>query len=259
MSYRVFTVLFLLLASILPGGDAVAQNFGNDLVDTGAVDFLNRSQRALFVSFTVESGLPAPVAWSSNCPRHNKEVRIAPGQNCRASVPASAGVSRFCASEFPSPPGKAANCFEPSNKTVIETNFASGAGCYPTSQKSCIWYDIRVVPPNCTDCDWLKDNCKDSGGPAFNVPVRLSCAGGPAFTCRGPIGPVGPYGAQYPTQCGAPSAAPNCIGGLNAACLQAYFYPMSTSGACKYPTALPQPIGQCAQGQTLFVTFLDGN
>jgi hypothetical protein len=67
MAFRIFTVLFSLLASILlPGPDAVAQNFGNDLVDTGAVDFLNRSQRALFVSFTVESGLPAPVTWSSN-------------------------------------------------------------------------------------------------------------------------------------------------------------------------------------------------
>ncbi len=251
-----------LAAWLAPIGAASAQNFGNSLVATGDVEFFNRSPRVLFVAFSVESHLPAQISWTPSCARFNNEVRIAPGERCRASVPFSVGPARFCASEYPSPAGKTANC-GPGNRTIIEANFTSDLGCrlpgeIQSNQKNCTWYDIRVVPPNCTDCDWLSNNCRDAGGPAYNVPVALSCAGAPTFTCRGPIAPVGPYGAKYPAYCGAPYSAPNCVGGLNPTCLQAYFYPMSTSGACKYPTTLPQPNGRCPDGQTLFVTFLEG-
>jgi hypothetical protein len=89
------------------------------------------------------------------------------------------------------------------------------------------------------------------------VPVQLACSGAATFTCRGPVTSTG-TGAKYPFNCGSPFSQPSCVGGLNAACLQAYFYPMSTSGACKYPASKPQPIAQCREGETLFVIFLDG-
>lgn len=252
---RILTVLFALLCA----APAAAQDFGSGLVDTGNVIVVNRRTQPIYVAFSAQPGVLGPVTWSSSCQRYNNEVRIYPGQSCRASVPASAGPARFCASEYPTPAGKAPNCFDAqrTNQTIVETNFSNGVGCYP-SQKSCIWYDINVTPASCTDCEWQADNCKAQGGPAYNLPVHLACPGSPSFTCRGPIAPMGPNNTKYPSQCGLPFAAPNCIGGLNAACLQAFFFPMSTSGACKYPPTLPRPIAQCPQGEPLTVTFLDG-
>ena len=267
LSKRIFSVFFLLALTALSGA-AYAQTYGNGLIPSSSVTFVNRSANPRYVAFSVQSGNPGPVVWSSDCERFNNQIYLAPGQVCSASVPSSAGPSRFCARENPAPPGKSPSCFaaQAENLTIIGTNFTSGAGCNRSGdplgvdvvQKSCVWYEISVVPESCTNCAWYGDNCKNGGGPSYNAPVQLSCAGAPTFTCRGPIGPLGAYGAKYPQNCGAPFNQPSCIGGLNGACLQAYFFPMSTSGACKYPTDKPQPNAQCPQGQTLFVTFLDG-
>ncbi|MGJ0506582.1 MAG: hypothetical protein ACR652_05485 [Methylocystis sp.] len=259
----VFRRLLLLLpfcaALISAGAPAVAQDFANGLVDAVTVDIVNRRPVPIYVVFSSRTSLPAQASWTASCLRFNNEVRIFPGQTCRASVPTSVGPSRICASETPTAPGKSPNCYDAqrTNQTIIDTNFSLAAGCYP-GQKGCVWYSVNVAPANCTDCEWQANNCRDEGGPAYNLPVRLSCAGSPSFTCRGPVAPVGAYGAKYPANCGAPYVYPNCIGGVTATCLQAYFYPMSASGACKYPATLPQPIAQCAQGQTLLVNFLDG-
>jgi hypothetical protein len=262
LSLRLFKAIVFLVAALplFAIGPARAQTYGSGLVADGSVNFTNRSARPLYVAFSVAPGRPGPVVWSAGCQRFNEQVRLAPGESCVASVPASAGPARFCAAENPEPAGKTPNCYDAQkrNQTIIETNFANGQGCRPTTQNSCVWYDVSIIPESCTNCGWLANNCKDSGGVSYNVPVQLSCRSAPSFTCRGPVAPLGVYGVKFPTNCGTPFNQPNCIGGLNGACLQAYFYPMSTSGACAYPTSKPQPNGQCQQGETLYATFLDG-
>jgi len=260
LRHRLLAMVLMLSVTLALGGTAGAQSFGNGLVAASTVGFLNRSSRTLYVSFAVQPGRIAQILWSPACERFNDQVRLGPGQSCSASIPSSVGPSRFCAAENPAPAGRGPNCndAELQNQTVIQTNFTNGQGCRPMTQASCLWYNISIAAENCTNCDWNADNCKDTGGAAYNVPVQLSCRSGPTFTCRGPVAPLGVYGVNYPTNCGTPFNQPTCIGGPNGACQQAFFYPMSTSGACAYPASRPQPIGQCQQGEALVVTFLEG-
>lgn len=220
----------------------------------------NSGQRPLYIAFSVQPGKPGPVVWSKNCERFNDQVYLPPGESCKATVQSSVGSSRFCAAENPVPPGKTPNCYaaQRDNLTMIETNFTSGNGCDPTNQSSCVWYDISIVPESCTNCEWAANNCNNSGGASYNVPVQLSCNNAMSFMCRGPIGTIGTFGAKYPVNCGTPLNQPACAGGVNAACVQAYFFPMSTAGACQYPASKPQPIAQCPQKETLVVNFLGG-
>lgn len=240
---------------------ALAQNVGSGLMDASLVAFVNRSQRTLYIGFSPQPGRPAPFSWSPDCRRINGQVVLPPGESCAVSVPPSAGASRFCAMENLLPPGRTPDCFnaQRDNLTVIETNFASREGCArltddpQTSMRSCVWYDLSVAPEGCTNAAWNADRCAKSGGAAYNVPVQLFCAGQPTFTCQGPAVTTG---AKYPARCGMPGAV--CVGGVDPACQQAYFFPMSTSGPDKYPASKPQPIARCPEGQKLFVIFPDG-
>jgi hypothetical protein len=271
------TALFLALSSFATA-PASAQNVGGGMMDGSLVSFINRSQRTLFLGFSPQPGRPVPFSWSPDCRRVSGQtvlppgssqnvgqILLAPGQTCTVSVPVSAGASRFCATENPLPPGKTPDCFaaQRENLTIIETNFTSQEGCqkpgeFPkTAMRSCVWYDINITPESCTNCGWFKNNCQDKGGFSYNVPVQLFCAGSATFTCQGPLGKLGD--TPYPANCGAVVTQPDCIGGRNAACLQAYFYPMSTSGACAYPASKPQPIDRCPEGGKLFVIFPDGD
>lgn len=256
---KLLLLVFLLPALAGAVSDCFAQDFANGLVDAVTIEIVNRRPQPIYVAFSNRAGVPVQAAWTQSCLRFNNETRIPPGGVCRASVPTSVGPSRICASEYPTARGKSPNCFDAqrTNQTIIETNFVPALGC-ERGEKGCVWYDVNVTPTACTDCEWQATNCRSEDGPSYNLPVRLSCPGAPAFTCQGPIAAVGPHGAKYPANCGAPYANPNCIGGLNAACLQAYFYPMSALGACKYPTSLPQPIARCPMGETLTINFLDG-
>lgn len=271
MSFRVPTLssklraaLFFALLAIVAASPARAQAAEADnatIADPSLVRVLvvNLNASTLHVAFTTQSHQPGPIRWSAACPVRNHQIALAPGQRCEGFAPISAGVSRFCASDAPERAGRTPDCFEAQrhNQTMVETNFASGAGCYPATQSSCVWYDVSVIPQTCTNCDWAADNCKDAGGVSYNVPVQLACADAPTFTCRGPVGPIGAHGARYPTRCGAVFNEPTCAGGPQS-CLQAYFFPMFTSGACKYPTSKPQPNAQCMQGKTLVIRLLDG-
>lgn len=236
-----------------------AQDSAGGLIDAVSVVVVNRRTVPIYVAFSARSGFPVLPVTSPGCLRFNNETRIDPGQGCRTSVPTSVGPARICASEYPTVRGKLPNCYDAqrTNQTIIETNFVPALGC-ERGDKGCVWYSVNVTPADCTDCEWKKDNCSSESGPAYNLPVNLSCPGATSFTCQGPVASVGPHKARYPAACGAPYLDPNCVGGLNPSCLQAYFYPMSALGACKYSPFLPQPIAKCPQGSYLTVNFLDG-
>ncbi|GEP60171.1 hypothetical protein [Reyranella soli] len=233
----------LLAASAIMTGEAAAQV---------SVSIQNQQSRTIYVAFTLGNGqAPGAINWG-NCSGFvsNNQVAIPSGMACNTSVPTSSGSSRFCASSAPmSPP----NCYQAQTRhqTMIETTFGAGAaGCYPTSQASCVWYDISLIPSNCTDPLWQTQNyCSNTGGAAYNLPVQLSCQNQPTYTCKGPPGTV--YGnSGFPTNCGNPNAT--CTGNTPN-CVNAYFHPMFVPPWSQY-----QPNAQCLAGSTLRVTFLAG-
>ncbi|WP_442756005.1 hypothetical protein ACNHKD_05035 [Methylocystis sp. JAN1] len=271
-------VAFVLALSSFAALPACAQNVGGGTMDATLVSFINRSARTLYLGFSPQPGRPAPFSWSPDC-RHvsgqvvlppganlaEGQVVLPPGQTCTVSVPVSAGASRFCATENPLPPGKTPNCFaaQQDGLTIIETNFTGQTGCVRPNDvslmRSCVWYDISVVPEGCTNAKWAADACRESGGASYNVPVQLFCPNETTFSCRGPRADSG---ARYPLNCGIPPVFPYGVsinvGGAYPANQQAYFFPMSTSGDFKYPADRPQPIDRCPEGGKLFVIFPDG-
>src|SRR5262249_7558989 len=133
------------------------------------------------------------------------------------------------------------------NQTMIETNFGTGTNgvCFPASLSSCVWYDISVIPQNCTPAAWTADNCASAGGASYNLPVSLASSGQPTYTCQGPQSTT-PYGnANYPSNCGNPTAS--CVGNLPT-CDNAYFF----------QTPSPAPNSEAQPGQSLQITFLAG-
>jgi hypothetical protein len=132
---------------------------------------------------------------------------------------------------------------------MVETIFqsASAPGCF--NKGNCVWYDISVIPSNCTDDLWKQDQCAGTGGASYNLPVTLACGGSATFTCQGPSDTT--YGPEnYPKNCGNPNAT--CVGN-SANCVNAYFYPMFYPPENKYGPNVP-----CLSGQTLIITFLPG-
>lgn len=217
-------------------------------VENVNVSVTNSGANAIYVAFTLASGNAGPISWIAPCASVNNQVTIPPGQTCHATVPSSAGVTRFCAYTTLQSPAKA-NCFlaQSINQTMIETNFGANGSCYP-SMSSCVWYDISVIPSSCTDQAWSANQCANTGGASYNLPVALACKNGPTYICRGPTS--NQFGsAMYPSNCGNPNAA--CVP-TNAtpapACDNAYFH----------PTPVPSPNAECQVGQTLSITFLPG-
>lgn len=220
---------------------------------SGDVNIVNRTGKTIYVGFAPQSG--SQITWGSKCgsPVQGTTVRLAPDVTCQASVSDSVASpgSRFCAATSVGASG-ALNCAmaQQQNRTLIEPYFQP-APCVGYNA-GCIWYDISVIPSNCTDAAWAANRCANTGGAAYNLPVRLACTGPiaePTYTCRGPAGSK--YGsAGYPSNCGNPEAA--CIPGPsgNPACVNAYFYPDDNSHG--------QPNSVCPNGQTLTITFLAG-
>lgn len=259
------------LALLCPGGNSAAPQFQNrqtgqitpiadprlraiaekacsqDLPGAGAsstVTIQNNRSTPVFVGFT------GSVTWSygANCIASGAGIEIQADKSCQGSIPATAGVTRFCAS--PTSPAPT-NCWDAqkNHQTLIETNFQPS--CF--NQGTCVWYDISVIPSFCTDDDWLKDRCKGDGGAAYNLPVSLTCSGEPTFTCKGPTSTK--YGPQeYPSNCADPGNPypPHCVGNTPQ-CVNAYFYPMFNPPENKY-----QPNAVCPGGRTLTMTFLPG-
>jgi hypothetical protein len=239
---------------LIPGERAIAEKLCNLGVAPSGVDVnvtvTNNGANTIYVAFTnYSTQLPGPITWS-NCSVVNNQVVIpGAGTTCNAVVPATAGMTRFCAFTTQVPAGQSPNCnlAQSQNQTMIETNFGTGANgvCYPTTLSSCVWYDLSVISQNCTTSAWTLNYCQNTGGASYNLPVSIASSGEPTYTCQGPPSNV-PYGnANYPSNCGNPVAG--CVGN-NVSCNNAYFF----------PTPSPQPNSEAQPGQTLVITFLAG-
>jgi hypothetical protein len=231
------------------------------LADTVTVTIKNSQSVAIYVSFTTLNQAPGTITWNSSgngCINTGKSTNAAytqinAGQTCTASVDTASSSTRFCAATNAAP----ANCMNAQTQhlTMVETNFeaASNSGCF-NSGASCVWYDISVIPSTCTDTLWKQDQCANTGGASYNLPVTLSCTNPaePVYTCQGPTN--GTYGPEnYPSKCGNPNATcatgtPNCTNGVSA-----YFYPMFDPPENAY-----QPNAVCVKG-SLSINFLSGS
>ena len=201
------------------------------------------------VGSAVSGGGAIDWRFDADCVSVPHGVRIKPGSSCAASVVSTNTGSRFCAA-LEAPP----DCLSAQQQhvTLIEPTFDTSAKC--KSAKPCVYYDISVIPANCTDADWDRDHCAGTGGAAYNLPVALSCLGPvrePLFDCCGPDD--SPFGSHYPKTCGNPAA--KCVGNTQS-CVMAYFHPMfSVPGS----DSNHQPVGDCPNGRTLAIQFLAGS
>jgi len=216
--------------------------------ESGPVTITNKQSKPIYVGFTTIDHKPGPITWGSGCTKSGKGARIAAGATCKATVASNAAPSRFCAS----PKAVPADCFDAqqNHQTMVETNFepSTNAGCF--NKGNCVWFDISVIPQNCTDALWQKNQCASTGGASYNFPVQVACgtSAKPTYTCQGPT--TTKWGnSNYPGKCGNPNAT--CQSKSN--CQNAYFYPMFDPPENKY-----QPNTVCLSGQPLAITFLAG-
>ncbi|MGH6847248.1 MAG: hypothetical protein ACREC0_07375 [Methylocella sp.] len=242
---------FLGIAYVLASSDIVlaAETTRNLGTPSTNVYIVNGRNFPIFVGFTTIDHKPGPIAWTWNtgCIMSGNGAKIAAGATCSATVIYNSTASRFCATLNQVP----IDCFnaQANNQTMVETNFepARNPGCF--HRGNCVWFDISVIPPTCTDNLWKQNQCTNTGGASYNLPVSVACNRVPVYTCQGP--PSNIYGpANYPSACGNPYAAcpSGSPGGPNA-----YFYPMFDPPENKY-----QPNTVCLGGQALTVTFLSG-
>lgn len=214
---------------------------------TGPVKIVNKQSVALYVAFTATGGAPGDITWGTGCTKSGNGAKIAAGGTCQASVAADGVSTRFCADTDAVP----SNCFEAqqNHQTMIETNFepASNGGCF--NQGNCVWFDISLIPSTCTDQLWDENQCANTGGASYNLPVSVACGSSTVYTCQGPVS--GTWGPEnYPSKCGNPDST--CQSSPN--CQNAYFYPMFDPPENQY-----QPNTVCTAAQTLTITFLSGD
>lgn len=215
-----------------------------EATDSVTVVLTNQRSASVYVAFTQSNHAPGPITWGSGCEESGAGAQIASGATCNATVDAAAGSSRFCATESQVP----ADCYDAqtNHQTMIETTFeaSTNPGCF--EKGACVWYDISVIPSNCTNDTWKQDQCANTGGAAYNLPVELWCTGQATFTCQGPAN--GNYGnANYPSNCGDPNGT--CVGNTQQ-CVNAFFYPMF---------GMPNEPNVACLGAPLNVTFLAGS
>ncbi|PNG24419.1 hypothetical protein CR492_18895 [Methylocella silvestris] len=230
---------------------------GNVAGANSVVKITNKRDVSIFVSFTTSNHKQGPITWGGGCEKlapassagsasSTGGVMIRKGVTCTAKVNNNAVSSRFCAA-LDQPPADCYNA-QANHQTMVETIFEPGSnpGCF--NKGYCVWFDISVIPSTCTDDLWKLNQCANTGGASYNLPVSVSCGSKPVYACQGPTS--GKYGsANYPANCGNPDAT--CSG--TPACLNAYFYPMFDPPENKY-----QPNTVCLGGQTLTLTFLPG-
>jgi hypothetical protein len=216
---------------------------------SGNVNIVNNTGNTIYVGFTPQAG--SSITWGAGCgtPIRGLTVAIPNGGTCQAAATdsiASPG-SRFCAATTAGASGLDCSVAQQNNQTLIETYFQP-APCFGAGTPNCIWYDISVIPTNCTDGAWSSNYCAGTGNAAYDLPVSLTCSGEPTYTCQGPPFTSGNYAAAgYPSNCGNPLAS--CFGN-GSSCVNAYFWPMG---------GIPQPNSVCPNGQTLTITFLSGS
>ncbi|WP_156964669.1 hypothetical protein [Methylocapsa aurea] len=216
------------------------------VVKSAPVKIVNLRSAPIFVSFTTSDFKSGPITWGAGCTTSGTGARIAAGATCLATVSSNGMSSRFCAA-LNQPP---ANCYnaQANHQTMIETIFlpVGAPGCFKTG--NCVWFDISVIPSNCTDALWKRNQCARTGGASYNLPVTLGCSGVTYYACQGPANNT--YGPEnYPSHCGNPFAACEST----PSCQNAYFYPMFDPPANKY-----QPNNYCKGGQVFTITFPSG-
>lgn len=168
----------------------------------------------------------------------------------------SAGSSRFCAIDRPSSAVTGLDCYvaQTYHLTMVETTFRPSGGSCANNGKDCVYFDISLIPSNCTDTLWQQNRCTNTGGAAYNLPVGLICGGQERYTymCRGPVGRISRLypSAIYPTNCGRPYPQSTCTG-YSSECNNAYFYPMFTYGSAYQPTS-------ACFGTPFIIAFLNG-
>ena len=154
--------------------------------ESGPVAITNKRTTPIFVGFTTMDHKPGPITWGAGCTKSGKGARIAAGATCKATVASTAAPSRFCADAKAVP----ADCFDAqqNHQTMVETNFepSTNAGCF--NKGNCVWFDISVIPQNCTDALWKKNKCASTGGASYNFPVSIACGtkAKATYTCQGP-------------------------------------------------------------------------
>lgn len=216
---------------------------------TVPVSVSNSRSSTLYVTFSLQNGTPGPIHWAanSNCTLSGSGIAIAAGQSCSATVDATAGSTRFCAAHGAAP----TNCYDAqaNHQTMVETTFVTATQCFPKGQP-CVYFDISLIPTNCTDAAWALDQCQGTGGASYNLPVAVGCDTTTTFACMGPTN--GAWGTeQYPSNCGNPNGT--CVGSASN-CVNAYFFPMF-SGV----PATHQPTGGCFKGKVFEVVWLSGS
>lgn len=211
------------------------------------VTIVNNRSVTVYVGYTLWTLATPPITWGSGCTPSGTGAAVAPGASCNVKVGVDNTSSRFCAALDAVP----ANCFnaQANNQTMIETIFqpASNGGCF--NKGNCVWFDISLIPTNCTDAAWDLNQCTGTGRASYNLPVQLSCNNVPVYSCQGPVNTT--YGPEnYPSKCGNPAAT--CVGGKST-CQNAYFYPMFDP-----PENAHQPNSPCLGGKVFTINFLAG-
>ncbi len=223
-----------------------------------SVQIANGRTNAIFVAFTNSDHQLGPITWGSGCTQVAGGAVIGAGMTCSATISSSAGSTRFCAvNVFPAvlngtlaaKNGVTMDCFnaQANNQTMVETTFQpNGPSCFNVG--NCVWYDISIIPSTCTDALWKQNDCANTGGASYNLPVSIACGGTTYYSCKGPTS--GTYGnSNYPSNCGNPNS--RCLSGPS--CQNAYFYPMFSPPENQY-----QPNRACLGGQILTITFPSG-
>jgi hypothetical protein len=225
-----------------------------DAAPTSDVSIVNDTGATIYVGFAPQAG--SGITWGEGCGKtatHSTAV-VGKGATCAASVinsNANPG-SRFCAARSLDSTG-ILNCWQAQthlpHNTIIEPNFLLDCKFGDKTYPGCVFYDVSVIPANCTDNLFTaaNDYCKGTGGASYNLPVKVSCPDEPTFTCKGPVATSGVYAATgYPSMCGTPSAS--CIGNTQS-CVNGYFSPTNNNPQ-------HQPGAYCFG--TLTMTFLAG-
>ena len=221
---------------------------------SSAVSIVNDTGATIYLGFAAQAG--SAITWGAGCGRTatNSTVVVAKNTACAATVTDSNANpgSRFCAAKSLNSTG-ILNCWRAQSNlphnTIIEPNFIPNCTFGKVTYPSCIFYDVSVIPQNCTDNLFNAANsyCKGTGGASYNLPVKVSCPGEPTFTCQGPVATSGIYAATgYPSMCGTPTAS--CIGNSQS-CVNGYFSPTNNNPS-------HQPGAYCFG--TLTMTFLAG-
>jgi hypothetical protein len=131
---------------INPGERAIAEKVCNPVSQGAinvAVSVTNSGANTIYVAFTnYLTQMPGQITWT-NCTVVNYQVTIPAGNTtCNASVPTTAGMTRFCAFTSQVPTGQSPNCnlAQAHNQTIIETNFGTGSNgvCFPATLSSCV-------------------------------------------------------------------------------------------------------------------------